>query len=220
MGSDVGAFPLVVLAGGRSARLGSPKGLVAIDGRPWLELQIERFVAAGGTHVVVVTGFDTAAYAHALAWFDDARAGTRALGAHVTSCENPNPEAGPFASLVCGLALCVDAPGAWVLPIDVPLASAKTLEALVHALVVTAGASAALPTLDGRGGHPVLLAASFAERVRSIPRDTEYARLDWQLRALDASALIRVTVHDAEVCLNLNRSADWDRLRAERARTF
>lgn len=52
----------VILAAGQGTRLrpltiDRPKGMVAVDGRPIIERQVERFAAAGIDDVVIVTGY-------------------------------------------------------------------------------------------------------------------------------------------------------------------
>ncbi len=215
----VGAFPLVLLAGGKSSRLGSPKGLVDVAGAPWLERQLARFAAAGGTRALVVTGFDTQAYAAALRWFTRAAAPLAAVdvaGVSVTVVENPMPERGPFSSLACALAhdAARTAPGVWVLPIDCPLASPTTLRALAEAL--TPHVEAVIPTYESAGGHPVLLASTFVAHLVTVPAGADDARLDRQLHARPASAIARVAVDDTCVRQNLNTASDWATAALER----
>src|SRR5437879_4674848 len=105
------AEPLILLAGGRSSRAGEPKGLMEIDGRPWIEHQLEAF-AAIGARAIVVLGYDADAYRAAL---DRC---SFAVEIAVEIAINAAPERGPFSSLQEGARRARGA--AFVLPIDVP----------------------------------------------------------------------------------------------------
>ncbi|HZU83780.1 MAG TPA: nucleotidyltransferase family protein [Polyangiaceae bacterium] len=188
---------LVLLAGGRSSRLGTPKGLVRVEGRPWIAHQLDAADRAG-LRVIAVLGFDHSRYAAELP----------ELASRAVVVVNPLPERGPFSSLQCGLAL-VGAGRAFVLPIDVPAPDAPVWRALRGAL--TEGFDAAVPVHDGHGGHPVLLSARMVERLLRLE---SASRLDVELRA---SAVARVAVADARVLMNLNSPEEWIAAGAEPA---
>ncbi|HEY3816371.1 MAG TPA: nucleotidyltransferase family protein [Polyangiaceae bacterium] len=186
---------VVLLAAGRSSRMGQPKGLVDFAGRPWIETQLD---AVRGRRVVVVLGHDAARYREALP----------DLAKRAELVVNPEPDRGPFSSLQVGLAACE--PGGkpvFVLPVDVPAASAALWAALEQALAP--GLDAAIPTFDGRGGHPVLLAPPFLGRLRALDPASPEARLDVQLRSAKAAL---VPAGDARVRMNLNAPEDWGKL--------
>ena len=76
--------------------------------------------------------------------------------------------------------------------------------------------SKARDTLDGRGGHPVLLAGPLLRALVALDPTREDARLDRQLAALAArGGVARVPVDDAAVRKNLNTADDWAALTAE-----
>ena len=204
------AHPVIVLAAGRSSRLGSPKGLVDVQGQPWLCAQLERLGACRAPSAVVVLGLDREEYARAIAWI------TRAsedwflfAGVRVRVVRNPAPDRGPFSSLLCALDALDAAGGAFVLPIDVPCPGRPVWRALQDA-AVSDGIDAAVPVHGARGGHPVLCSARLLARMRVVPLDAPDARLDAQLRALPDPACARVPVDDVRVTLNLNRPEDWE----------
>jgi CTP:molybdopterin cytidylyltransferase MocA len=193
---------VVLLAGGRSARMGEPKGLVVVKGRPWVEHQIEAIGRTGGRRVLLVLGHDQPAYEQALPQLDR-------LAEVVT---NPDPDRGPFSSLQCGMAQVAPGTAVFVLPIDVPAPSPDVWKALLEAL--RAGGEAAVPVHDGRGGHPVLLAAPLVRRLLGRPPE---GRLDAELAELStAGGVVRVPVDDPLVRLNLNAPEDWGKLEVDR----
>jgi CTP:molybdopterin cytidylyltransferase MocA len=194
---------VVVLAAGRSSRMGEPKGLVAFEGRPWLLTQL---AALEGRRVVLVLAQDGPRYHEAIP----------GLAQRVDVVANPEPERGPFSSLQVGLeragqrAPRDDGNPVFVLPIDVPAPSATVWTALEEAL--SSGGhelDAAVPVFDGRGGHPVLLAPHFQARLLGRDPASPEARLDAMLRSAHAR---HVPVADPRVRLNLNAPEDWGKL--------
>ena len=98
--------------------MGEPKGLVLFEGRPWIETQLE---SLGPRRVVVVLGHDRERYLEAVP-------GLARPAGPLQVVVNPDPERGPFSSLQVGLsAVARSSEGAaFVLPLDVPAASAAT----------------------------------------------------------------------------------------------
>jgi molybdopterin-guanine dinucleotide biosynthesis protein A len=68
MGKEIGDYPLILLAGGRSSRMGTPKGLLDYHGHPWLVEQVKRFKAASGKQVIIVLGFHQDPYFEKIPW--------------------------------------------------------------------------------------------------------------------------------------------------------
>lgn len=140
----------IVLAAGRSRRMGSPKAFLRLDGRTFLERAVTALRDGGCGRVTVVTGPADDTVAREIA---DAAA---QLGAEVAV--NPDPASEQADSLRAGLrALGGDAEAAVVLPVDVPGVTAKLVRAVIGAF--RAGAAPVAQPYDGtRHGHPVLFA--------------------------------------------------------------
>lgn len=195
-----GLGDVVVLAAGRLSRMGEPKGLVSHRGRPWLLAQLDAVAALGG-RALVVLGADRQRYLDALP----------GLPERARLAFNDNPDRGPFSSLQCGLAAATPGAAVFVLPVDVPAASPQVWLALRDALAASAGAAdAAVPVLEGRGGHPVLLGPATAAALLTRPATS---RLDVELASLAAlGRVLRVPVRDPFIRLNLNAPPDWGKL--------
>jgi len=152
-------IPALVLAAGKSSRMGRPKALLpAGDGETFLTRIVRTFVEAGVDDVVVVVGHEGEAVAAA-------GAGQAAVARFVM---NTNYETGQLSSLLAGLAV-VDRPGVrgcLITLVDVPLVRAATVRAVLdryretHAPVVR-------PVNRDRHGHPVLLDRSLFPLVRA-----------------------------------------------------
>jgi CTP:molybdopterin cytidylyltransferase MocA len=165
---DDRVIPAIVLAAGKSSRMGRPKATLPLEGGDTFVTRIVRtFAAAGISDVIIVVGHDADAAIDAFAGTD--------LSA--TFVENPDYEQGQLSSLLAGLRV-VDRPGvvATLLTlVDVPLIGVSTVRAVVdryrvtHAPIVRAHASAP-------GDVPVDDPGAFAdadtpveyERLRSI----------------------------------------------------
>lgn len=205
MDTSIASYPLILLAAGKSSRMGSPKGLIDYFGRPWLLEQGERFRAAGGEQVVLVLGYHREAYFQEIPWLKDSVDQTiRRHDLEITTIENAHPEGGQFTSLLCAFSSSVirRAPGAWVLPVDVPGPDRKVYGALKAALY--SPVAVVVPQYLSRGGHPVLLSASFIQALSTIPPEAPEARLDEQIHRLAPAARAYVPVEDRQVGLNLN----------------
>ena len=149
----------IVLAAGRSRRMGEPKALLRVGDDTFLRHAVQALRDGGCAYVVVVTGRlddDTAR-----------RIAEDAAELDAGIAVNPAAESQQVDSLRTGLAaLPPEAEAAVVAPVDVPDVSGALVRAVIDAFVRT-GAPVALPALGGRHGHPVLFARRvFAELMR------------------------------------------------------
>ncbi len=223
--SAVAKFPLILLAGGKSSRMGQPKGLVSVEGEPWILHQLQSFRDAGGTRAVVVLGYDSEAYFSAIPEFLKACQQWTELsevpGLEVGVCENNLPEFGPFSSIQAGILrlgwsalLEPRERGVFILPVDCPAASPSTWQRLSETFLGST-IDCCLPELPGgRGGHPVLISQALANRTVTLDPATPESRLDQVIRELRPERLTRVSVEDPRVGMNLNTPEDWLQLRA------
>jgi molybdenum cofactor cytidylyltransferase len=141
---DVG----IVLAAGGSSRMGRPKALLLLDGRPLIAHHVE---ALGRVvrRVVVVLGADP----------DPIRA---ILAPSVATVHNAAwASTWPADSLRLALLAHPTARTALVTPVDTPPAAASTLDALT-----SARATAVVSGPGGHDGHPVLLGPAELDAVR------------------------------------------------------
>lgn len=210
MNQQVEHFPLILLVGGQSSRMGTAKGLLNYQGKSWLTEQLDRFSAAGGKRAVVVLGYRKQEYLDAISWLEGAMEEPfRYNGVSVSVVLNRYPELGPFSTIQAGARLLVDeeSAGAYVLPIDVPAPVSATWQALADVAGEQGGVC--LPRCAERGGHPVLLTADFLKVLVAQPLDGEDSRLDRQIKKLDPRSVKRVVVDDPSISLNLNTPERW-----------
>jgi molybdenum cofactor cytidylyltransferase len=174
-GPEAGAVGALVLAAGRSARLGRPKQLLPLGGRPLLQHVVDAAAAAAPAELVVVLGHAAAEVAAAIALPPGART--------VVSARHGE---GQSASLADGLAALAPATvAALVLLGDQPTVSPGAIRAVAAAFRLD-GPPIVRARYGGRPGHPVLLARRVWPELRADggdrgARDLIARRPDWVL---------------------------------------
>src|SRR3989449_3506069 len=189
----------VVLAAGRSARMGSPKALLDFLGLPFVVRILEALEALEVKTRVVVLGPDAPRIQPVLAGHD------------CMIVENPEPETGPIASLRGALrALQPLQPRAvLVWPVDLPHARVTTVERLLETHRRT-GSAAVVPTFAERRGHPVIWgSALFGELLESPDATREGARAVLHEHEKE---IVAVPVDDPAVIDEVNTPEDSERL--------
>ncbi|MGL3001863.1 nucleotidyltransferase family protein [Flavobacterium sp. RSSB_23] len=194
----------VLLAGGKSERMGHPKGLLLHNDIYWLETQLKSIASSGGTEVYIALGFHTATYCEKLPWLTSAlQVPITYLNINIRAIVNPNPERGSFSSLQTVLAEISEHTTVLLCPIDVPIPKDETLQLLLEkkqAIVI--------PNYKGKNGHPIVMAASFWRPLLQL--DPNKSRLDYLIKACPSSMIGIVPVENPEVILNLNTPEDWE----------
>ena len=173
------SFTGIVLAGGRSSRMGRDKAMLEIDGRSLLDVAISGLRDAGAARVVV--------------------SGTRPAHAGVP---DTTPGLGPVGGLATVLAACEDG-SAVIVPVDMPHLPGAAISALIDTL---ASARAAyfhghpLPcALTVDAGARATLQAMLADRPAG-------PSMHAALRALGGVSL---PLEDASGFAGVNTPADW-----------
>jgi molybdenum cofactor cytidylyltransferase len=184
----------IVLAAGRSTRMGGPNKLLAeIGGRPLVRIVAEQALASRAAPVIVVTG-------HERAKVDAALAGLKLRLVH-----NPDYAAGLSTSLKAGLAaLPPHVDGAIVCLGDMPQVTAALIDRLAEAFDPERGALVVVPTIEGKRGNPVVWSRRFFPDLMALEGDVgarhliaTYADVVAEVPVEDAAALTDVDTPDA-----------------------
>jgi len=178
----------VILSGGASRRMGSPKALVSYQGASFLEhlLSVTRHPAIGVRRVVLGADADAISQQVALAPEE--------------IVINRDWQRGQLSSIQAGLrSLPEGTLGMLLCPVDHPLISTALVNALVATFLETR-APVVLPMFEGRRGHPVIFAAAVYEELLRAPMETGARAVVWAHQ----SDLQEVSTTEEGCVVNLN----------------
>src|SRR5690349_15962682 len=180
----------IVLAAGRSTRMGGPNKLLAeLNGKKLVRIVAEQALASKAADVIVVTGHQAELVEQALA------------GLNVKFVRNPDFAGGLASSVKAGIAAVTDnADGAIVCLGDMPLIDAKLIDKLIETFAPDRGHLIAVPVSDGRRGNPVLWSRRFFRELMTLDGDVG-AR---HLIAKHAEAVAEVAVDGESAFLDID----------------
>jgi molybdenum cofactor cytidylyltransferase len=143
----------IVLAAGKSERMGKPKALLRLRGRTFIENILDAIGSAGITETIVVLGH----------YRDQIE---RAVPPSARTVFNPRYEQGMITSLQTGIrALSPQTIGALLFLVDHPIVDIETIELLLqHA----APNRIVVPAFQGRRGHPVMFSWSVLQEILAL----------------------------------------------------
>ncbi|WP_119421247.1 NTP transferase domain-containing protein [Desertibaculum subflavum] len=189
----------IVLAAGRSTRMGSNKLLEPLGAKPMVAHVVDAVLGSAARPVVVVTGNQAPAVEAALA------------GRAVSFVLNPDFADGIAGSLRRGLlALPSGIDGAVVCLGDMPDVQAGHIDRLIAAFNPVEGRAICLPTMHGKRGNPVLFGAEFFAEMREVQGDTG-AR---HLIGAHGDVVCEVAIDDPAVLEDIDTPEALARLRA------
>jgi len=197
-------IPAIVLAAGKSSRMGRTKALLPAgpSGETFLDRVIRVLREGGADALVVVIGGDAAAVRASLPRDD----------VSLSVVENPHFEDGQLSSLQVGLAAVEQRydviEAVMVTLVDLPLISAATVRAVFDAFLEHPQAPLVRPRRAGRYGHPVVFNRSiFAELRRADPfkgaKPVVHAH---------AAEEVHVDVDDPGAFADIDTPEDYDRI--------
>ncbi|WP_413993225.1 NTP transferase domain-containing protein [Labrys okinawensis] len=180
----------VILAGGRSTRMGGPNKLLQdYRGKPLVRHAVEATLASKARSVTVVTGHQAEAVRAALA------------GLPVTFAHNPHFAEGIATSVRTGIAaLPADCDAALIGLGDMPLVGAPLLDRLIEAFEPRKGAHIVLPVTGGQRGNPVLWSRRFFGELQTLQGDSGGR----QILKANADAVAEVAVSSAEASFDVD----------------
>jgi molybdenum cofactor cytidylyltransferase len=186
----------IILSGGASRRMGTPKALLLIENETFLDRMIRLFSVVCDP-IIVVLGHNA----------EQIRSGIQ-RASQVTFVVNPDPERGMLSSLQCGLeAMPATADAVMFTPVDHPGIQGSTIEKLA-----VGNAPLAIPTHGGVHGHPVCITRPLIAELLALPA-TAQAR-DVIHRHLSEALLVEVD--DAAVSIDIDDPTAYAELLAHR----
>lgn len=151
----------VVLAAGRSTRMGAVNKLIAeIGGKPLVRIAAEQALASRASPVIVVTGHQHEMVEAALA------------GLPVRVVHNPDYAEGLGTSLKAGIAAVPPEANAAIICLgDMPQVDAGLIDRLITAFDPEKGALVVTPVIEGRRGNPVVWSRRFFNDLMQVQGD-------------------------------------------------
>ena len=200
---------LLILAAGKSSRMGFPKGLIPFDGSFLIEAHLKNYQRAGGQGAHLVFGRNFQEYEEKMPWLSVHSSSPIPLQLSVDWSLNTHDDLGPFSSLVLGIRDIQKNHSKplplFVQPVDMPPVNQKTYSQLYRAM--GKGIQACVPKKNETGGHPVLLHPSFYLPLIHI-KNLSQARLDHQIKNLPSTAIQYLTTGDDAILQNWNSPGD------------
>ena len=182
----------IILAGGKSTRMGTNKILFEYEGKPLILYAIEtmkRYV----DRIVVVTGRYNEEIREAL------------KGVDVEIAFNPDYEKGMFSSVLTGIKRVEG--DFFILPGDCPFVNGCTYDALLSGC-----GDIRVPSYEGNEGHPIFISYKYKNELLSYP-------LDSNLKVFrDDKKYEIINVEDQNIVINLNTILDVINFKTERKR--
>jgi len=199
--ADTRRVAAVVLAAGRSTRMGGPNKLIAeIAHRPLVRIAAEEALASRAKPVIVVTGHQRPEVEQALA------------GLPVTIVHNPDFAQGLGTSLRTGIAAVPpEADAAIVCLGDMPHVDAGLIDRLIGAFDPARGALVVVPTFEGKRGNPVLWSRRFFPDLMAVEGDVGARHLIGRY----PEAVVEVAVDDRGAFVDIDTPEALTGVRAE-----
>ena len=157
LGQKTNAVAAIILAAGRSQRMGAFKPLLPFGPKSVIETCIEHMRSGGVETVVVVLSHGPRAE----------KLKTHLLRSNVIFALNPDPESEMNISIACGVrALPQEIQAVIINPVDHAAVPPEVVATLIGEW--QQGARLVKPTFEQRGGHPVLVDLSLREELLSL----------------------------------------------------
>ena len=195
----------VLLAGGKSGRMGVAKGLLKYNKTFWVLEQINRLSEANINKVYVGLGHDFEHYFWAVDWFEKAvKEIVNFRGIDVQVVINSKPELGSFSTLQAVLNSVPTGSDVLICPVDIPIPNKKTLEKIIYS-----NYEVVIPMFQNQHGHPIVINDDFKNRLIDLAIEDENSRLDIQIKKLTTNQILVVEVNDSSILKNLNTPSEW-----------
>ena len=191
----------VILAAGRSTRMGRPKALLIAPCGSTFVARLVKTLTTGGVDAPFVVGRPDDEFL---------RSTVESLDSRARWVEDPDADAGgQLSSLQAGLRRA-DRPGIrglLVVPVDAPMIAVDTVVTLIATFNAT-GAPIVRPRYRGRNGHPVVFSRAVFDELRHADPAVGAKAV---LRA-HQDALVNLDVDDAGVAGDVDTPEDYEKL--------
>ncbi|MGA9363541.1 MAG: nucleotidyltransferase family protein [Bacteroidota bacterium] len=192
----------IILAAGESSRMGSPKALLKIGGKSFVQHIVDVFIASRVLDIVVVLGADSEAIKTQLNWFKG------------KTVINEEWKRGQLSSILAGLHAVdqEDLHGVLIWPVDRPLVSEHVIVGILHQFW-TKHKQIVVPVFSGQRGHPVLVGKSLFEALEKAPMDIGARTVLWD----HPKDVLEYQTEEDGVVINIDSAEDYQKYVLNRA---
>lgn len=196
----------VLLAGGKSERMGKAKGLLKYNNTFWILEQLNRISKTTISTIYIALGYNYQQYFNTINWFAEAQNNfIKFNGVSVKVIINPSPEKGSFSTLQTVLKSIKPVQDVMICPIDIPILNVTEFQKILENKNTIV-----LPNFKGKNGHPIKLNSKFCKHLLTLKTGNKDSRLDIQIKKLDAIKISKIEINDNSILKNLNTPKDWE----------
>mgnify|MGYP001136457062 FL=1 len=196
----------VLLAGGKSERMGTDKGLLKFQENYWILEQLNRISESTIQEVYIGLGFHSQNYFNTIPWLKDALTDFVSYkNLKVKVVINNVPELGSFSTLKTVLKVVPKKSTIILNHIDIPILNTAEL----NKIILTEN-DVVIPHFKNKNGHPIKLSADIWNTLLDLDVTKADTRLDIQLKKINPIKISTVEVFDRAITLNLNSKNDWN----------
>lgn len=181
---------LVILAAGKSERMGFPKGLLLIDGEKMLQRQINFYLKTKLGPIYVVLGSHAERYKEEINF------------EQVNVIVNSDYESGMFSSVLCGLRQ-IKTSNSFVIPQDCALENESIYSQLQNASITNTN-EVIIPTFQEKRGHPIWLSRHAIEKILTYDKSH---RLD---QIINSMTIMHLPTETSCILQNVNSINRWN----------
>ena len=196
----------VLLAGGKSERMGTDKGLLKFNNNYWILEQLNRISNSTIQEVIIGLGFHSQHYFEAIPWLkNDLTNFVSYQNLNIKVIINNKPELGSFSTLQTVLKVVPKKSTIILNHIDIPILNAMELNK-----IISTENDVVLPNFNNKNGHPIKLSENVWNTLLDLDVTKADSRLDIQLKKVNPNKISTVEVFDRAVILNLNTKKEWN----------
>ena len=185
----------IILAGGESKRMKSPKMLLPFQGKTIIEKVIENVIESEVENCVIVLG----------AFHDEILKAIKNLP--VLTCYNENYKEGMLSSVKCGFSyLPENYDAVLVFQGDQPMISSDTINEVIHASRKSEK-GIVMPVYQNKRGHPVIIDRKYGDEVAKL----ENAKGLRSLAEIHPDDVLEVKVNNPEILRDIDTQKDYIR---------
>ncbi|WP_348824454.1 nucleotidyltransferase family protein [Flavobacterium aestuarii] len=195
----------ILLAGGKSERMGIAKGLLPYNNSYWILEQIERISTAAVNEVYIGLGYYFQEYIDKIPLLKQAQSEFVIYkGIQIRTVINKNPELGSFSTLQSVLQHIPKNKTVLLNPIDTPILNSAELQ-----IIIETQNQIVLPNFEGKNGHPIKLHSDFWKLLLQLNPADKNSRLDFEIKKTNPAEITTISVTDSSILKNLNTTEDW-----------